>query len=132
MHGHVSPTRRQLMMTRTIRRTTTDHPDALTCRAAVLLLRVDPKTALTDEETVTHLHRLLRAVSLELEADRESLPATVRCAAVHLADHIVRRSSIPVPSRPADAGGSTKKPGHGADHATGIPFRRSIRLGRMG
>ena len=117
-------------MTRTIPRTTTDQSDALTCRAAVLLLRVDPKTALADEEMVTHLDGLLGAVSLELEADRKSLPATVRCAAVHLADHIVRRSSIPV--RPADAGDSAKHPGHGADHATGIPFRRSIRLGRMG
>lgn len=119
-------------MTRTIPRTTTDQSDALTCRAAVLLLRVDPKTALADEELVTHLDGLLGAVSLELEADRESIPATVRCAAVRLADHIVRRSSIPVPSRPADAGNSAKHPARGADHATGIPFRRSIRLGRMG
>jgi hypothetical protein len=119
-------------MTRTIRRTTTGRSDALICRAAVLLLGVGPKTALADEELVTRLDGLLGAVSLELEADRESLPATVRCAAVHLADHIVRRSSIPVPSRPAGAGGSAEHPAHGADHATGIPFRRSIRLGRMG
>jgi hypothetical protein len=51
---------------------------------------VDPKTALADEELVTHLDGLLSAVSLELEADRESVPTTVRCAAVQLADHIVR------------------------------------------
>jgi hypothetical protein len=119
-------------MTRTIRRTTTGQSDALTCRAAVLLLRVDPKIALADEELVTHLDRLLNAVSMELEAERESLPATVRCAAVHLAGHVVRRSSIRVPSRSASAGDSAKHPARRADHATAIPFRRSIRLGRMG
>ena len=68
-----------------------------------LFLRADPETALADEELVTHLEGLLSAVSLELEADRESLPTTVRCAAAQLADHIVRRSSIPVPSRPTGA-----------------------------
>jgi len=119
-------------MTRTIRRRPTDQTDALTCQAAVLLLRVDPETALADEKLVTHLDGLLSAVSLELEADLESVPTTVRCAAVQLADHIVRRSSIPVSSWPAGADESVKRPSHGAGEATGIPFRRSIRLGRMG
>jgi hypothetical protein len=119
-------------MTRTIRRTPTNQTDALTCRAAALLLRVDPETAPADGELVTHLDRLLSAVSLELEADRASVPTAVRCAAVQLADHIVRRSSIPVSSRPAGADESAKHPYRGAGDATGIPFRRSLRLGRMG
>jgi hypothetical protein len=97
-----------------------------------MFLRADPKTALADEELVRRLEGLLGAVSVELEADRESLPATVRRAAARLADHIVRRSSIPVPRRPADAGNSAPDSAQGADHATAIPFRRSVRLGRMG
>ena len=119
-------------MARTTRRTPAGQADALACRSAVLLLRVDPVSALADAELVPHLQGLLGAVSQELEAGRESVPKTVRCAAVQLAAHIVRRSSIPMSRGPRDADEPVERPVPGADHATGIPFRRSIRLGRMG
>ncbi len=119
-------------MTRTIRRTPTDQTDALACRSAVLLLQVDPVSALADAELAPHLQRLLGAVGQELEADRESVPQSVRYAAVQLADHIVRQSSIPVPRGPRDADEPVGRTVPGADHATGVPFSRSIRLGRMG
>ncbi|WP_214403663.1 hypothetical protein [Pseudonocardia lacus] len=77
-----------------------------------------------------HLDELLCAVSRELEADLESVPKTVRCAAVDLAGHIVRRSSIPVPRWLA--GNRAGEPGRHPDHPAGVPFSRSIRLGRMG
>jgi hypothetical protein len=117
---------------RTARRTSAGQADALPCWSAVLLLRVDPATSLADPELAPHLEGLLSAVSQELEADRESVPKSVRCAAVLLAGHIVRRSSVPAPRGPGDADETAKRPTPGADHATGIPFSRSIRLGRMG
>ena len=115
---------------------TADRLDALACWSAVVLLRAGQQGALGDEELAVHLEELLSAVSLELEADLESVPKAVRCAAVDLAAHIVRQSSIPVPRRPAgaraDADEPVRHPDHRSDHATGIPFNRSIRLGRMG
>jgi hypothetical protein len=119
-------------MARTTRRTPAGQADALACWSAVLLLRVDPATALADTELAPHLAGLLSTVSQELEADCESVPQSVRCAAVRLAAHIVRRSSTPVPQWHGDADEPAKRPAPGADHATGIPFSRSIRLGRMG
>jgi hypothetical protein len=119
-------------MAHTVRRTPTDHSDALTCWSAVLLLRADPATALTDEELPPQLAGLLSAVSQELETDHESVPKTVRCAAVQLAAHIARRSSTPVPPRPGGSDEPVEAPAHRTDHATGAPFSRSIRLGRMG
>jgi hypothetical protein len=76
-----------------------------------------------------HLERLLSAVGRGLEADLESIPKAVRCAAVDLASHIVRRSSIPVPRRCA---GADEPPQHPDHRAPNIPLSRSIRLGRMG
>jgi hypothetical protein len=119
-------------MARTTCRAPAGQADALACWSAVLLLRVDPATGLADTELAPHLARLLSAVSQELEADCESVPQSVRSAAVQLAGHIVRRSSMPVPRWPGDADEPAERPVPGADHATGIPFRRSIRLGRMG
>ena len=119
-------------MARTIRRTPTDKADALTCWSAVLLLRVEPATALADEELAPQLAGLLSAVRQELEAGRESVPKTVRCAAVQLAAHIARRSSILVPPRSGESDEPVEHPAHRADHAAGAPFSRSIRLGRMG
>jgi hypothetical protein len=119
-------------MARTTRRTPAGQADALACWSAVLLLRAAPATALADTELAPDLEWLLSAVSQELEADREAVPETVRCAAVRLAAHIVRRSSIPVPRSPGDGDEPAEHPVPGADHATGIPFSRSIRLGRMG
>jgi hypothetical protein len=119
-------------MARTTRRTPAERSDARACRSAVLLLRAHPATALADAELAPHLDGLLSAVSQELEAERESVPRTVRRAAVQLAALIGRGSSIPTPRRPADAGEPLEHPAHRADQATGIPFSRSIRLGRMG
>jgi hypothetical protein len=118
-------------MARTARRTP-GQADALACWSAVLLLRVDPATGPADTELAPHLAGLLSAVSQELEVDCESVPQSVRCAAVQLAGHIVRWSSVPAPRGPGDADEPAKRPTPGADHATGIPFSRSIRLGRMG
>jgi hypothetical protein len=119
-------------MALTIRRTPTDKSDAFTCWSAVLLLRMEPATALADGELAPQLAGLLNAVSQELDAGRESVPQTVRCAAVQLAAHIARRSSIPGPPRPGESDEPDQHPAHRADHATGAPFSRSIRLGRMG
>jgi hypothetical protein len=119
-------------MARTTRRTPAGQAGALACRSAVLLLRTDPATALTSGELAPHLASLLGAVSRELEVDQESVPPRVRCAAVQLAAHIVGRSSISEPRIPGDAEEPLEHPAPGADHATGIPFSRSIRLGRMG
>ncbi len=118
-------------MVRTIRRTPADQADALACWSAVLLLRVKPATVLADEELAPQLAGLLSAVSQELETGRESVPKTVRCAAVQLAAHIARRS-VTVPPRPGGSDEPLERPAQRADHATGIPFSRSIRLGRMG
>jgi hypothetical protein len=119
-------------MARTIRRTPAGQADALACWSAVGLLRADPATALAHTELAPHLAGLLSAVSQELEDDCDSLPQSVRCAAVRLAGQIVRRSSIPVPRRPGDADEPSERPAPGAERPTGIPFSRSIRLGRMG
>lgn len=115
----------------TTRRTAPGQAVALTYWSADQLLRVHPATALTDEELAPHLAGLLSAVGQELEAGRASVPTTVRCAAVQLATHITRRWSIPGPP-PGGAGEPVERTAHRADHATGIPFSRSIRLGRMG
>ena len=117
-------------MARTTRRTPAGQADALACWSAVLLLRAHPVTALADEELAPHLAWLLSAVSQELEADCEAVPDTVRCAAVRLAAHIGRGASSLVPRWPARAG--EPDPAHRTDEATGVPFSRSIRLGRMG
>lgn len=50
-------------MAGTVRRTPTDQADALTCWSAVLLLRVEPATALTDEELPPQLAGLLGDVA---------------------------------------------------------------------
>jgi hypothetical protein len=120
-------------MVRTIRRTPTDQADALACWSAVLLLRVDPATAMADAELAPQLAGLLSAVSQELETGRESVPKTVRCAAVQLAAHIARRSvAVTVPPRPGGADEPLEHPAQRAERTTGVPFSRSIRLGRMG
>jgi hypothetical protein len=118
-------------MVRTIRRTPADQADALACWSAVLLLRVEPATVLADEELAPQLAGLLSAVSQELETGRESVPKTVRCAAVQLAAHIARRS-VTVPPRPGGADEPLEHPAQRAERTTGVPFSRSIRLGRMG
>jgi hypothetical protein len=113
-------------MAHSTRPTPSERSDALACWSAVLLLRSHPAAAVADDGLAPHLAGLLSAVSQELEADPESVPTTVRCAAVRLAAQIVRGSPIPIPRRPAG------HPAHRADQAAGVPFRRSIRLGRMG
>ena len=119
-------------MAHTTRRPPTGRSDALACWSAVQLLRAHPATALADDELALHLAGLLSAVSQELEADREAVPDTVRCAAVRLADHIGRGASSPVAHRPAGADEPVEHPARRADPATAVPFSRSIRLGRMG
>lgn len=113
-----------------------DRTDALVCRSAVLLLRAGQDAAVTGRDLAPSLERLLSAVSPALETDRPALPAALRCAAVQLAEHLVRRSSIPVPgvvvgeAQPE----SLRSPHRGSaptEHGTAVPFARSIRLGRM-
>jgi hypothetical protein len=111
--------------------------DALVCRAAVLLLRARRKAGVAGEDLTPDVDRLLSAVGLELETNAESIPTALRRAAVQLSEHLVQRSSIPVPR---DAIGDelvehprpTRGESNGADHGSGTPFGQSIRLGRMG
>ena len=110
---------------------------ALVCRAAVQLLRARREAGVAGEDLALDADRLLSAVGLELETNAESIPTALRRAAVQLAEHLVQRSSIPVPR---DAIGDelvehprpTRGESNGADHGSGIPFGQSIRLGRMG
>jgi hypothetical protein len=119
---------------------TTDRSDALTCWSAVQILRADRAdhiAAPLDRELSRHLDELLSAVSLELEADLESVPKTVRRAAVELAAHITQRSTSGVPhrstsDRPVKRRGADRRKALRHDQRRRIPFTRSIRLGRMG
>jgi hypothetical protein len=113
--------------------------DARVCRSAVLLLRAGQEAGSAGEDLVTPLDRLLSAVSLELETDRESIPTAVRCAAVRLAEHIVYRSAIRVPRGAVGGHEPVGRPpfarrGSAATdrRRSTVPFTRSIRLGRMG
>jgi hypothetical protein len=92
---------------------------------------VEPASAPADDELAPLSAELLSTVSQELDTGDESVPGTVRCAAVRLADHIVRRSVL-VPPRSGSADDPLEHPAQRADHTTDIPFSRSIRLGRMG
>ena len=112
--------------------------DAVACRSAALLLRARRKAGVTGEDVARDVDRLLCAIGLELEADRGSVPTSVRSAAVRLAAHVVQRCSIPVPR---DVVGDDEPVGHPqadrrgsaeAGHGSAVPFTRSIRLGRMG
>jgi hypothetical protein len=114
-----------------------DRADALVCRSAVLLLRAGQDTAVTGRDLAPSIDHLLSAVSLALETGRPALPAAVRGAAVQLAEHLVRRSSIPVPGVIVGEAqpGSPRSPHRGSapsEHGAAVPFVRSIRLGRMG
>jgi hypothetical protein len=104
--------------------------DALVCQEAALLLRAGEASP-DGEDLAPPMDRLLSAVGAELETGRESLPEAVRRAAVDLAAHLVRRSSVPVPGGPARHGhGFGARPGSGRRRSA--PFTPSIRLGRMG
>ena len=111
--------------------------DALVCRAAVLLLRARRKAGVAGEDWAPDVDRLLSAVGLELETNAESIPTALRRAAVQLAEHLVQRSSIPVPrdaigDEPVEHPRPIPGESNGTDHGSGIPFAQSIRLGRMG
>ena len=111
--------------------------DALVCRAAVLLLRARRKAGVAGEDLAPDVDRLLSAVGLELETNAESIPTALRRAAVQLSEHLVQRSSIPIPrdaigDEPVEHPRPTRGESNGTDHGSGIPFAQSIRLGRMG
>lgn len=74
--------------------------------SAVQLLRDDKQRALLDGELMLHLDELLTALGLELKAGRESIPETVRRAALQLSEYLVR-SSIPGLSDRAGANAPT-------------------------
>ena len=111
--------------------------DALVCRAAVQLLRARRTAGVAGADLAPDVDRLLSAVGLELETNAESVPTALRRAAVQLSEHLVQRSSIPIPRNAID-GEPVKHPrptpgeSNGTDHGSGIPFAQSIRLGRMG
>ena len=111
--------------------------DALVCRAAVQLLRARREAGVAGEDLAPDADRLLSAVGLELETNAESIPTALRRAAVQFAEHLVQRSSIPVPrdaigDELAEHPRPTRGESNGADHGSGTPFGQSIRLGRMG
>jgi hypothetical protein len=113
---------------------TAEQSGALACRSAVSILRAPQQPASADKELMRHLDGLLSALSLELQANCESVPKSVRCAAVQLASHIIHRSAIPVPRQRQSTSPNRpiERPGHRPQYGSGIPFTRSIRLGRMG
>jgi hypothetical protein len=111
--------------------------DALVCRAAVQLLRARSKASVAGADLAPDVDRLLSAVGLELEANAESIPTALRRAAVQLSEHLMQRSSIPIPrdaigDEPVEHPRPTRDESNGADHGSGIPFAQSVRLGRMG
>jgi hypothetical protein len=111
--------------------------DALVCRSAVQLLRARRKAGVAGEDWVPDVDRLLSAAGRELETNPESIPTTLRRAAVQLAEHLVQRSSIPIPrydvgDEPVEHPKPTRGESNGTDHESGVPFAQSIRLGRMG
>jgi hypothetical protein len=111
--------------------------DALLCRSAVLLFRARRKAGVAGAELAPDVAQLLSAVALELETDPGSIPATLRCAAVQLAERLVQRSSIPMSrhaddDEPVEIRRSNRRETSGTDHRSGTPFAQSIRLGRMG
>lgn len=115
----------------------TDLAAALLCRSAALLLRAGHGDRLVGEGLTTSLDRLLTAVSLELEADRGSVPASVRRAAAGVAEHLVRSGSIPVPRgararEPGRRPQADRRPAARIARRATVPFAPSIRLGRMG
>ena len=71
--------------------------DALVCRSAVLLLRARRRAGVAGEDWAPDVDRLLSAVGRELETNTESIPTTLRRAVLQLAEHLVQRSSIPIP-----------------------------------
>ena len=71
--------------------------DALVYRSAVLLLRAGGRAGVAREDGVPDVDRLLSAVGLALETNTESIQTTLRRAVVQLAEHLVQRSSIPLP-----------------------------------
>jgi len=103
--------------------------DALVCRSAVLLLRARRQAGVAGEDWAPDVDDLLSAVGDELDTGPESLPTTVRCAAVRLAEHLVRRSSIPVPRFAVEGDEPVEhpQPHRGTDHGPVVPFARSLR-----
>ncbi|MDN5859194.1 MAG: hypothetical protein L0H84_11285 [Pseudonocardia sp.] len=107
-----------------------DHADALVCRSAAMLLRAGAETGLAGADLTLPLDQLLAAVGNELQTHHGSVPVAVRCAATRLAEHVVRRSAIPVPRgvhEPGERPRTRRRPA-----GPEIPFTESIRLGRMG
>jgi hypothetical protein len=110
--------------------------DVLVCQGAVLLLRARRNAGVAGEDLAPDVDCLLTVASLEFETHPETIPATIRHAVVQLAEHIVQRCTIPVPHGVVhgDAPGGHPPPGDvaRADHTRVVPYRQSIRLGRMG
>ncbi len=111
---------------------TPDESDVCARGSAALLLRADQQPTRADGELTRHLADLLSAVSTELKGDGDSLPTAVRYAAVQLAVHVVQRAGRPDPRRPADVEKAVEHLAPRTDRGKGIPFNRSLRLGRMG
>lgn len=115
----------------------TARADALVCQGAMQLLRARRAAGVAGVDLAPDVDCLLSAVSLELETDPESIPSTMRRAVVQLAEHLVQRSSIPVPGcvEGAEPGGQPQ-PHRGDsarnDHRPVVPHCQSMRLGRMG
>jgi hypothetical protein len=108
--------------------------DVAVCEAAVNLLRARERAWLSDS-LEPDVARILHVIGHQLDSDPNSIPITVRAAAVQLAKHISNRFSIPAPHRTDGRAGSIERPCREPAHVgrrSAVPFARSIRLGRMG
>jgi hypothetical protein len=111
---------------------------ALVCQSAVQLIRARRKAGVAGGDVPLAVERLLSVVGHALATDPESVPTTIRDAAVELAARLVQRYSVPVP-RDAVGGDesperarSTSRGADGTSRRSVVPFGKSMRLGRMG
>jgi len=74
---------------------TTAHADGLVCRSAVQLTRARRMAGVAGKDLAPAVDRLLSVVRLELDTNPESVPTTIRSAAVQLAAHLLQRYRSP-------------------------------------
>lgn len=113
------------------------HAESLLCREAALLLRAGEASP-DGEDLALPIAQLLTVVSAELDGENGSISEALRCAVVQLAAHLVRRSSIAVPSEASNGNEAVRRQSMGCPRSSptilrrAVPYTESMRLGRMG